>query len=151
MLHFFNYLRLPATSPLVENQISRRNLWPCWSVCSLLLTGMTRQERRAGRYRGGWCLSDHCGRCPVSGAFLVVGVAEEAAEEIVAPLAWVGGDDGPQRCVVHHSKPGHSPNPRNHRRTWSLREVQSTNLPRLRHPHVRKTCWGCMAPPVPTI
>jgi hypothetical protein len=141
MLHFFNYLRSPAFSPPVVNRISRKSSWPCWNVYFLTLTATTRRGKQVERCREGWLPSDRCVRCFVLDVSLVAGVAEPVVEVAgILPVLVGDGGGGSQPCVVRHSKPAHSRDPRNHRRTWSLREVQSPSLPRPRRPHVRKTC-----------
>ena len=152
MLHFFNYLRLPAFSPPVVNRISRKSSWPCWNVCFLTLTATTRRGKQVERCREGWLPSDRCVRCFVLDVSLVVGVAEPVVEVAgILPVLVGDGGDGSQPCVVRHSKLAHSRDPRTLRRTWSLREVQSPSLPRPRRPHVRKTCLDCMVAPVLSI
>jgi len=142
MRHFFNCLRLLASSSPVENRISRKSPWLCWSVYFQILTGMTRRERQVERCREGWRPSDRCVRCSVSDVFLVAEVAGLAVQGAVmlTGLADDGGGGDPQPYVVHHNTPARSLNPRNRRRTWSLRGVQSPCLPRPRRPHAHKTC-----------
>jgi len=142
MLHFFNRLRLLVSLSPVENRISRISSWPYWNVYFLTVTGMTKRGRQVEKYREGWRPSDRRVRYSVLDAFLVIGVVEPAAlgAVILPGLVGGGGNGGSQPCVAHHSKPSHSPNPRNRRRTWSLREVQRTAPPRPRRPRVRMTC-----------
>jgi len=147
MIHFFNCLHSLVSSFPVENRISRINSWPCWNVCFQILTGTTRQGRRVGRCREGWHLGDHYVHCSVSNVFLVAGVAGLAVK---GTAVQVGDGGDPRPYVVRHNKPERSPDPRNHHRTWSLREAQSPYLPRLRPPHVRKICWDCMVTPALT-
>jgi len=152
MLHFFNRLRLLVPLPPVENRISRISPWPCWNVCSLILTGTTRRGRQAEKCREGWHPGDRCVRCSVLDVSLVVGVVEPVVLGVVIlpGPAGDGGDGGSQLCAAHHSRPVHSPNPRNRHRTWSLHEVQKTT-PRPRHPRVHMTCWGYMVAPALSI
>jgi len=135
---FFNCHHLLVSSLPAENQISRRSSWPCWSS----LTGTTRRERPVERCREGLRLGDRYVHCSVSNVFLVAGVAGLAVREAAMLPTQVGDGGGgdPRPYAFHHSKPEHSPNPRNRRRTWSLREAQSTHPPRPRLQHVRKTC-----------
>jgi len=153
MVNFFNCLRLLVSSFPVENRISRISSWPCWNVCSQILTGTTRQGRRVERYREGWRLGDHYVRCSVLDVFLVAGVAGLTVKGtvILSVRMGDGGGDDPRPYAVRHNKPEHSPDPRNRRQTWSLREVQSPYPPHLRPPHARKTCWDCMVTPALTI
>jgi hypothetical protein len=151
MLYFFNRLRLSESSPHGESRTSRRSSWPCWNVCFPILTGTTKQERRVERCREGWRLGGRCVRYSVLDVFLVAEVAGPAVGGTVLLPVQAGGDGAPQPCDAHHSKLEHSPNPQNHRLTWSLGGVQSPNSPRPRRPHVHKTCSGCMAPPVLSI
>ena len=152
MVHFFNCLRLLASSLPVENRISRISSWPCWNVCFQLLTGTTRQGRRVEKCREGWRLGDHYVRCSVLDVFLVVGVAGlNVKGTAILPVRVGDGGGDPQPYVVRRNKPEHSPDPQNHRQTWSLREAQSLNPPRLHPPRVRMTCWDCMATPALTI
>jgi len=141
MLHFFNHLRLLVSSLPVENRISRISSSPYWNVYFLTVTGTTRPGRQVEKCREGWRPGDRRVHCSVLDAFHVVGVVEPAVLGAVIPPGLVGDDGGgSQQCVVHHSKPSHSPNPRNRRRTWSLREVQRTAPPRPRRPRVHMTC-----------
>lgn len=141
MLNFFSHLRLLVSSSPVENRISRISSWPYWNVYFLTVTGMTRQGRRVEKCHEGWRPGDRRVRCSALDVFLVVGAVEPAALEAVIVPGPVGdGGGGSQPCVAHHSKPLHSPNPRNRRRTRSLREVQRTAPLRPRHPRVHMTC-----------
>ena len=151
MIHFFNCLRLLASSLPVENRISRISSWPCWNACFQFLTGTTRQGRRVEKCREGWRLDDHYVRCSALDVFLVTGVAGFAVKGTAILPVQVGDGGGPLPYVVRRNKPERSPDPRNHRRTSSLREVQNQNPPHLRPPHVRKICWGCMVTPSLTI
>jgi len=149
MLHFFNHLRLLVSSSPVENRISRTSSWPYWNVYFLTVTGMTRPGRQVEKCREGWRPGDHRVRRSALRVFLVVGVVEPvvAGAVILPGLVGDGGGGGDsQPYVAHHNKPSHSPNPRNHRRTWSLREVQRT-AHRPHRPHVHMTCWDCMVAP----
>ena len=140
MLHFFNHLHLLVSSLPVENRISRISSWPYWNVYFLTVTEMTRPERQVEKCREGLRPDDRRVRCSVLGAFLAVGVVELAVQGAVILPGLVGdGGGGSQPCVVHRSRPLHSLNPRNRRRTWSLREVQRTAPPRPPRPRVRMT------------
>jgi len=102
---------------------------------------MTRQGIQAEKCREGWHPDDRRVRYSVLDAFLVIGAAEPVAlDAVLLPGLVDGGNGGSQPCVAHHSKPSHSPNPQNRRRTWSLREVQMTAPLHPRRPRVHMTC-----------